>query len=201
MVQADARFSETVGRKVAELEELTDAEIVVVAASRSGSYRDLEVLAAALVALVALVVLVLVPWHVHPLLAVLDVVFAFVVGAFGFSGRAFVLHLCSAERRAAQVLQAAAAEFHLESVHATPRRTGLLVYVSAQEGLVEVVPDVGIEALVPRAQWGEVARTVRANDLPELLAGLDSIGKVLATFVPRVGERGVALADAPRVRA
>jgi putative membrane protein len=201
MLHADLRFGEAVARKVAELERNTDAEIVVVAAPRSGSYRDLELLAAAGVALVALVIVVLLPWPVHPLLALLDTTFAFGIAAWGFSGRAFVLQLASPERRARQVAMMAAAEFHLESVHATPRRTGVLVYVSSQEGLVEIVPDLGVEALVPRAHWSEVARLVRAEDLPGFLAGLERVGKVLDTWVPRAGERGVALADAPRIRA
>jgi putative membrane protein len=200
MLHADARFSEAVARKVAELEQRTDAEIVVVAATRSGSYRDLELLGAAGVGLVTLAVLVLLPWPVHPLLSLLDVTCAFGVSAFTFLGRAFVLQLSTADRRARQVLTAAAAEFHLEAVHATPRRTGVLVYVSAQEGLVEIVGDVGVEALVPRAEWAEVVRTVRGADLPDFLAGLDRVGDVLARFVPRAGERGVALADAPRIR-
>lgn len=201
MLHADQRFGEAVGKKVAELEGETDAEIVVVAGTRSGSYRDCELLLAAGFAFVALTVLVVLPWPVHPVLALLDVGFAFVLGAWATTGWSAALRLARPERQAAQVAAAAAAEFHLEAVHATPRRTGVLVYVSAQEGLVEIVPDLGVEALVPRAHWAEVVRTVKADDLPGFLAGLDRIGAVLATYVPRAGERGVTLADAPRIRA
>jgi putative membrane protein len=201
MLQADRLFGDAVGRKVAELEQATDAEIVVVAATRSGSYRDLEIWAAAGLGFVTLAALVLLPWHVHPVLALLDVAFATGVAAWALRGRAIVLRLAPLERQAAQVAAAAAAEFHLESVHATPRRTGVLVYVSAQERMVEIVPDLGVEALVPRAQWAEVARAVRADDLDSFLGGLERVGKVLGTFVPRAGERGVALSDAPRIRA
>lgn len=201
MLHTDARFSDAVQRKVQELELRTDAELVVVAAERSGSYRDLALLVGAGAALAAFVVLSLAPWPVSPLLASLDLVVVFATASWWADGRRLVLELAPRSRRHAQVALAAAAEFHREAVHATSNRTGVLVYVSAAEGEVELLPDVGIEARVPRAAWREASTRLSASDLDQFLRGLDEVGRVLAEHVPSTGERGVSLADAPRVRA
>lgn len=201
MLHADARFGEAVRRKVQELEARTDAEVVVVATERSGSYRDLSALAGAAASLVVFVVLSVMPWPVDPLLATLDLIVTFVVVGFALDGRRALLSLATRTRRHEQVALSAAAEFYREAVHATPRRTGLLVYVSAAEGEVELIPDVGIEARVPRAAWSDAVSRLTASDLDGFLRGLDEVGAVLAEHVPPAGERVVSLADAPRIRA
>lgn len=201
LLHADARFGEAVRERVARLEERTDAEVVVVAAGRSGSYRDLALVVGALAALAVFCVLLAIPWSVHPVLAVADLALTMAVVSWLADGRALVVRLASRARRAEQVRLAAAAEFHLEAVHATPRRTGLLVYVSAAEARIELVPDVGIEGRVPRARWVEATGQLSATDLDVFLRGLDAVGAVLAEHLPPAGERGVELPDAPRIRA
>jgi putative membrane protein len=201
MLHADARFAEAVRERVARLEQATDAEVVVVAAERSGSYRDLALTIGAVAGLGVFSALLALPWTVHPVLAVADVALATVLVTWLVDGRAFVVRLASRTRRAEQVRLAAAAEFHLEAVHATPRRTGLLIYVSAAEARIELVPDVGIEARVPRARWVEATAQLSASDLDLFLRGLDGVGAVLHEHLPPAGERGVELSDAPRIRA
>lgn len=200
MLHTDRRFADAVRQRVAALEQRTDAELVVVAAPQSGSYRDLAMGIGAGAALAVFAALLAVPWDVHPLLAVADLGITFVVATWLADGRAATVRLASRARRHEQVRRAAAAEFHLEAVHATPRRTGLLVYVSAAEQLVELVPDVGIEALVPHAKWAEATGQLSTGDLDLFLKGLDAVGAVLVDHVPPGGER-VELADAPRIRA
>jgi putative membrane protein len=200
VIHADQRFHEAVAAKVAELERATDAEIVVVSATRSGTYRDQALVLAAVAALAAFLVLLALPWAVHPLLAVADLVAVWGVTAWLASGHPVSARLAREARRRDQVRQAAAAEFHLEAVHATPRRTGLLVYLSAWEREVELIPDVGLEARIPRGELGAAAAKVSPEDLDGFLAGLHAVGLVLAAHVPATEERTVELADAPRVR-
>ena len=200
MLHADHRFHSAVADKVAQLEKRTDAEVVVVAAARSGEYRDLAQICGAVAAVLTFVVLVALPVTIHPALAVVDIAFTFVVVSWALTGHRSSTWLASTERKLAQVRTAAAAEFHLEAVHATPQRTGLLVYVSAWEGQVELLLDVGLEARIPRGRWTEAIRQFSAGDLPSFLAGLDAVGEVLAEHVPRTGSRKLDLDDAPRIR-
>jgi uncharacterized membrane protein len=83
----------------------------------------------------------------------------------------------------------------------TPRRTGLLVYVSGWEGKVELIPDVGLEARIPRALWGKAAQNFAHDDLDHFLAGLAAVGELLAEHVPHTDGQRVDLANTPRIRA
>ena len=200
MIQTDRRFHEAVANKVGELEKRTDAQVVVVAAKRSGTYRDIAHTVGGAVALVSLGGLVLLPWTVHGALVVLDLALVWVVIAWGMSESRITAQLANHERRQAQVRAAAAAEFHLEAVHATPMRTGLLVYLSTWEDLIELVPDVGLEARIPRNIWGDVMYKLSTRNLDDFLNSLDIIGEILATHVPATEAPAVALDDAPRIR-
>jgi putative membrane protein len=200
MLHADDRFSDAVARRVADIEAKTDAEVVVVAAERSGSYRDVSMVLGACAALVAFMVLLALPWSVHPVLAVADLAATFAVVTWVAEGIALPVRLAGAARRRRQVHEAAAAAFHLDAVHATPHRLALLLYVSAAERQVEVVPDIGLEVEVPLDVWAKLASSLDATDLDAFLRGLDRVGEILATHAPATAGRVVGLADAPRVR-
>jgi len=200
MLHADHRFRDAVAERVGKLEKRTDAEVVVVAAARSGEYRDLAQVLGGFVAIGMFVLLLALPVTIHPVLAIVDVAFTFAVASWGFAGHRVSAWLASADRKLEQVRTAAAAEFHLEAVHATPLRTGLLVYVSAWEGKVELIPDVGLEARIPRGRWTKAMARFSTTDLASFLAGLDEVGEVLAEYVPHTGARKLDLDDAPRIR-
>jgi len=198
MLHTDARFNETVATVVGEVESRTDAEIVVVAAERSGNYRDLARTGAFVCALLTLFGVMAVPFDVPAAMVFVDLLVSYALFAWLLGGRLPTRWLSSTARRRAQVGAAAAMEFHLEAVHATPRRTGLLVYVSALEGEVRLLPDVGLEEKIPAGLWHQ-ARF--GEDLDSFVAGLREVGELLATHVPDVdGAEVVDLPNAPRVR-
>lgn len=200
MIHADQRFSDSVEQAVARLEERTDAEVVVVAAERSGSYADLAQGAGAVAGFVTFLGLLALPFPVHPLFATADLLAAYVITTWLAGGAPWLARVAGTTRCEEQVRRAAAAEFHNEAVHATPRRTGLLVYVSAWEERVELIPDVGLEAVIPRGAWGDAARAFAQHDLDHFVEGLGALGDLLAEHVPRTDGQRVDLANAPRVR-
>lgn len=200
MIHTDQRFSARVEEEVARLEASTDAEVVVVAAARSGTYRDAALIGASVAALALLVVLMLLPHPIHPVLVVVDLILVWGIAAWLLDGPVALRRLVGAARQQAQVEEAAAAEFHREAVHATPRRTGLLIYVSALEGRVELIPDVGLEERIPRALWADAVAEFAHDDLEHFLAGLRRVGDLLARHVPPHEGETVDLPNAPRVR-
>src|SRR5690349_12527033 len=139
MLHNDDAFHAATEQKVGEVESRTDAEIIVVAASRSGSYRDVAILAGAAAAWVALGVLLFSPFSFAPTFIPFDLL---IVGGLTTwivnRTPALLRPLVSATRRSQQVARAAAAAFHEEAVHGTRGRTGVLVYVSAFEDEVVV---------------------------------------------------------------
>lgn len=195
----DARFREAVAAAVSRAEERTDAELVVVAAARSGSYRDVALgVGLALAALVMAVVLYA-PWEFDPLWLPLDVGLPLALGAVAADRAPWLLRLLTPRaRRARQVATAARAAFVEEQVHGTRRRTGVLVYVSALEQRVEVVCDHGVDACVPPGAWNELRW--RARTLEELLAGLEAAGALLARYLPALADNPDEIPNAPRIR-
>lgn len=200
MLQADQRFSKAVESAVSELEERTDAEIIVVAAGRSGSYRDVSLLGASVLAILAMIVLILIPIPVHPAMLAIEVTLTWLIAAWVLDGAWFLRLLVPKSRKLAQVSEAAHAEFHRESVHATPHRTGVLIYVSSLERRVEVMPDLGIQGRVPPARWQIACSSFAHDDLDHFLEGLDKVGVLLCKHVPALETDLVDLPNAPRIR-
>ncbi len=201
MIHTDARFAEAVEAEVARIEQQTDAEVVVVAAAESGSYADLASDGAFAAALLVFVAMLWSPWPVSPVFGVVELGLVWWIARWALRAPWFLARVASAARKEAQVRQAAEAEFHREAVHGTPGRTGLLLYVSAMEGRVELIPDVGLQARIPRGRWAEAAHDFAHDDLDHFLAGLRKVGALLAEAVPRTeeGDR-VDLPNAPRIR-
>lgn len=206
MLHTDARFAEAVERTVTELEAHTDAEVVVVATPRSGSYRDVAVLFGCGAAWLMLLAVLFSPWHFTPAWIPLELPVVGVAAAWvAHRSPALLRLLTRRSRRHAQVLESAQAAFHQELVHGTRHRTGVLVFVSALEDRVVVMPDLGLDARVPGADWNAIRWGTGADphapgDLEHFLAGLKAVGEVLARRVPPTADNPDEIANAPRIR-
>lgn len=201
VLHLEPRFTVAITEAVAAIEQRTDAEIVVVAVSRSGRYTDLSLRAALAGGLVALAFLSWAPVEFSGLLFPVYVAAAAAATGWGASRvPGLTRRLAGAPRMRLQVREAAEAAFTQESVHGTRRRTGLLVYVSAFEGRVELLPDHGLLGRIPGARFAELE--LGCGTSAELLVGLERLGDLLATHVPHVEDDNPnEVADAPRVRA
>jgi putative membrane protein len=79
--------------------------------------------------------------------------------------------------RAAHVREAARAMFYARGVHATTRRTGMLVYVALRERVVELVGDVALVAAVDAATLARWADAI-AGRLPDGVAAGRELAKL-----------------------
>ena len=102
-------FSQLVERTVEEIERTTDAEVVVVCAHRSGSYRDVPLAAASVAALVLLVLIEVLPFPIHAWAVVADLVIAWLAIAWVVGSDRILRLLTSRKRLLGQVEEAAAA--------------------------------------------------------------------------------------------
>ena len=206
MLHTDERFAEAIERAVHEAESKTDSEIIVVAASRSGSYRDLSLAVGAAAALLAVVFLLFSPFEFSPVHIPFDLAIVLALVTWLADRSPFFLRLvASRARKDRQVQDAAAAAFHQEAVHGTRGRTGVLVYVSALENRVEVIPDAGVAARVPQGElnkvrWGPNPDGRTPGDLAQFVAGLQQLGAVLGTRIPALTHNPDEVANAPRIR-
>lgn len=184
MMKHDARFSEAVTAAVTAIERTTDAELVIVAATRSGTYDDVSARGAGLVALAAGLALIASPLHVALGFWALDVLLVAWIAQRALRRPTAVRLLTREARRREQVRAAAEREFVREAVHGTPNRTGVLIYVSALEGLVEVVPDLGVDGKVPQAELADARSKLDPTSVESFVAGLHTLGTVLTQRVP-----------------
>jgi putative membrane protein len=201
VIYTDETFSRRVEAAVTEIESRTDAELVVVVAPRSASYRDLAYAVATALTYALLLALEAMPFAVHPWAVVADLTIAWPLTAWLATSDWVTRLLLRTARARTTVRESAEAEFYREGVHATPNRTGLLIYMSALEGRVEIVQDIGLEAAIPQGRFAHAALAFSENDLEHFLAGLLSVGDVLAAHVPHTATSDdVNLPNAPRIR-
>lgn len=203
MLHTDPTFAEAVSEAVTEIEQHTDVELVVVAARRSSDYRLVPLLASAVVTWVALGFMLFEPYPLSETTVWLDTFLVFVVCGWLCSRDMLLdpmLGMLPAYTRST-VRAAAQRAFIEEAVHATPRRTGLLIYVSAVEGHIEVLYDLGVEGSIPHGHLDPAIDALTARDVPAFLTSLRALGDVLATYMPaRDDSDGIGLPNAPRVR-
>jgi uncharacterized membrane protein len=207
VLHTDAAFAAAVEKAVGEIEGKTDSEVVVVAAARSGTYRDISLVVGGAVAWLALVFVIFSPFHFSGswLPFELPVIVA-VAGWLADKSPALIRRLAGRRRLGHQVMQAAHAAFHEEALSGTPRRNAVLVYVSTLEQQVVLVPDAGLEAVMPPAElntvrFGKQQDPHAPGELQEFLAGLTALGERLARYAPPTGAaKANAISDAPRIR-
>ncbi|MCK6525272.1 hypothetical protein L6R49_28025 [Myxococcota bacterium] len=192
MFHPDERFATALEAAVTAAEADTRAEIVVVAAPRSGRYDDLAWAVGAVTALGAYLVMFFSPITFDAMWIPLDL--AMVGGLTGWlvsRSPELLRGLASAERRRAQVSAAAAAIFTEERVAETAERIGVLVYISALEGEHRVIADSGARALLTDADLGGLPR--RCDTEEEVFTLVSALGERLAARLPQ--------GDAPEVNA
>jgi putative membrane protein len=205
MMRTDGTFSKTLERAVSEAERGTAAELIVVAAARSGSYLDVALAFGAGFAMLVLLFALFAPIPIRPIAVAVEVPLAFGLAAWlahrtpGLL-RAFV----PAARLRKHVERAAAEHFVAEAVHGTREHTGLLVYLSLLEERVTLVPDLALEGRIPGAVWAEVRWSTtgdpsRPRTLDDVVRGIDQIGAILKSRIPADATDVNESPDAPRI--
>jgi putative membrane protein len=187
----EERTRQKVQRAVDEIERRTSAEIVVAVEPISGFYRHADLLGGLVAAFVALAVFLYHPepfdWSLLPL----ELAGAFALGAV-FVGNVDGVRRALSSRAllSTNVRRAALAKFVDLGVSKKRDRNGILVFVSAFERRVEVVPDVGVEVASLGSAWGDgvqkLDRALRLDaDAERFVAALRGLGAPLAEALPR----------------
>jgi putative membrane protein len=200
----DAAGRAAVAAAVTRAEATTDAEIVTVLAARSDPYHDVAlhyaVAAMLLVTAVAAIRPALLPigddgWGgvgmERGLFGLLIAqTLAFLIVRFALAWRPLRLSLTPRATKARRVRRQAVRAYRLGAERRTATREAVLLYLSLDEHLAEIVADEQVHRRVPPEAWGEAMAAlvdeVRAGrPAAGLVAAIDRIGAVLATHVPK----------------
>lgn len=169
---------------IADAEQRTSGEIVVVVAAQSDDYHYVPPLIAGIVSL-------LVPWvliyftqlSIVQIYLVQLAVFAIVTAALMPLRVRTALVPASIRRMHAH--RRAVEQFLAQNLHTTGSRTGVLLFVSVAERYAEIIADQAIDAKVPDGTWQAI--------IDDLTAAIGA-GQPTEGFVAAIGAIGTALA-------
>jgi putative membrane protein len=203
-IKFDHTAGEELAQAVRDIEQDTDAEIVIVVRGRSGTYRHADYLCGAIVALAGLIFVLFSPFEFHTYWVPFDVLVLFIAGAFVSSRTDAVRRVFTSKKfRAKAARTGAAAMFYEAGIANTSAENGLLIYLSLLEHRLEVIADRGILKAVPALQWNnsvfEIKRVGRKPEPDKLIKAVRDLGRLLAEHMPATGENPNELPDGPRI--
>ncbi len=178
---------------IREVESKSAAEIVVTVRKSSGNYRAADLLFGSAMSFAALLVYVYHPAEFSDDLVPPAILLLFVISAF-FCSELAPLRRALTRRsvRLENVRRAALTELHEQRVTATAGRTGIFIYVSLFERVVEVVPDLGVDPRQLGNDGAEALAEIRGavcnGGVDALVRGLDRLGGPLARCLPRAAD-------------
>lgn len=197
----------------------TAGEIVTIITARSDRYQDVALWWSALVAILALAALAAFPGFYTGLLARLSngwmsdlstgeaFELALIVAGLKFLGMRLILQwmplrlwLTPRIVKARRVRGRAIRYFKVGAERRTVGRTGILIYLSTDEHIAEIVADEAIHARVPDERWGSamaalVAAAREARLADGMVAAITDVGAILAEHFPRAADDKNELPD------
>jgi putative membrane protein len=183
------------------IEGTTSAEIVVSVTSTSGTYRDADFLVGFIGCFFFVSLLAFAPDNFPAWTLPLGALLGFAVGVLA-SSQVWLLRsaVSPRARKLAAVLAAARAYFITQRLSRTKGRSAVLVYVSAFERAVCLVPDLGVPASLEKAF--DSARTAMESALAQqdraaFVTALKSLADPLKGAMPRADDDENELPDAP----
>lgn len=158
---------ERIREAVKAAESRTSGEIVTYFVQQSDEYEEVRLrsvlmfVAAPLLIMAILSYSWLLPVHMTPLMvAIISIAAGFVGYILPEIWPAFRRLLLSEGRLQNAVERRAMAAFLTEEVFSTENRTGILIFISSFEHMVEVIGDTGINAKVDQKEWEHVVSLI-----------------------------------------
>ena len=185
---------EKVREAIAEVERLTDAELVTVLARQSDDYHYIPTLWAAIIAIVSPSVIALTPFWLEVWEVVLGQLIVFVVLAVLLRVPSVMFRLIPKHVSHWRAANMARRQFLENNLHYTAGETGVLIFVSETEHYAEIIADRGISRHVGNDEWQAVihnlTQQVKAGKtLDGFLECISSCGEILQRVAPVTAQK------------
>ncbi|RMH39980.1 MAG: hypothetical protein D6689_15120 [Deltaproteobacteria bacterium] len=183
------------------IEARSAVEVVIAIRHHSGSYLHADLIAGIVAGWAALAFMLFSPFDFSLMSILIDpAVAGALVGLVHTQLPASRRWLTPRSRRRQRVAQAARATFFDKGVRRTRDRTGVLVYASLLERMVEVVADSGVVDAVDADAWRrtvtEIERTLAdAMNAVALAGAIEALGPVCERALPRAADDENELPD------
>ena len=186
--------AEEVSQAIAQAEQLTDAELIVVLAKQADEYYYIPTLWAALLSLLTPAALQFTPFwlDINETLTTQFLVFIGAALVFRIPGLMRLLIPARVKKQRANLL--ARAMFLENNLHHTKDESGVLIFVSEFEHYIEIIADRGINVKVESRQWtqlvDEFVQAVKSKQTHQgMLNMVSQCGILLETHVPATAEK------------
>jgi putative membrane protein len=201
-----------VAEAVTTAEQGTNGEIVTILTERSDAYHD-SALHYAILAMLAVVALVAIwpealespialfrggwaeapDWHLNLFTLMVIEVLVFLLVRFALTWMPLRLALTPRATKRRRVRRRAVQYFRVSAEQRTAQRVGILLYLSVDEHMAEIVADETIHRAVPAERWGDamlalIAEVKHGRVAEGMAAAVQAIGAILAEGVPKTAD-------------
>jgi putative membrane protein len=183
-------FQTRLGKLIAELEQASHIEVVVLIKPRSGNYDDVPLGLGANLSMLMFSYLFLVDTHFDSYQVYFMTLAAFGLGMLSSWALPFMQRLLAGKKRKQRNVEIMArALFQKGGLHHTSTKVGTLIYVSSLEKMVYIVADRGAQMAIPEAEWQTIntslASIFTAKNPPEaLLIELAKCRDIFHQYIP-----------------
>lgn len=183
-------FQTRLGKLIAELEQASHIEVVVLIKPRSGNYDDVPLGLGANLSMLMFSYLFLVDTHFDSYQVYFMTLAAFGSGMLSGWALPFMQRLLAGKQRKQRNVEIMArALFQKGGLHHTSTKVGTLIYVSLLEKMVYIVADRGAQMAIPEEEWQTIntslASIFKAKNPPEaLLIELAKCRDIFHQYIP-----------------
>jgi putative membrane protein len=183
-------FQTQLGKIIAELEQASQIETVVLIKQRSGGYEDVPLSLGAMTSIFVFTYLLLAQTDFNDYLVYLITLLSFGVGmGLGFVVPPLQKLLVLKKRQQRSVEIMARALFQKGGLHHTSTGVGTLIYVSLLEQMVFIVADRGAQMAIPDAEWQKIKTDLQSifkskNPAESLLQELAKCKDTFQRYIP-----------------
>lgn len=194
-------FQLQLGKRIADLEQASQIEVVLLIRQRSANYDDVPLGLGANLSLLTFSYLLLVDTSFDSYLVYFMTLSSFGLGLMlGLVVPFMQRLLVSKKRKQRNVEIMARALFQKGGLHHTSTKVGTLIYVSLLEKMVYIVADRGAQMAIPETEWQkmtmDLATLFNAKNPPEaLLIELEKCKAVFNRYIPALANNVNELPD------
>ncbi len=186
----DADFQTQLGNVIAELEQASQIEIVVLIKQRSANYDDVPMGLAANLSLLTFSILFFIEMGIDDYIIYFATLAAFGLGLLIALALPFVQRLLVGKKRKLRNVEIMArALFQKGGLHHTSTQVGTLIYISLLEKMAYIVTDRGAQMAIPEQQWQIITSNLnnifKTKNPPEsLLKELTKCKETFKQYIP-----------------
>jgi putative membrane protein len=178
-------FQTQLGKLIAELEQASQIEVVVIIKQNSGNYEDVPLGLGAMLSMLTFSYFFLVDVAFETYIVYFSTLAAFGLGALLGMILPFMQRLLAGKKRKQRNVEVMArALFQKGGLHHTSTKIGTLIYLSLLEKIVYIVADRGAQMAIPEEEWQKITADLQnifnAKNPPEAL--LIELAKCKETF-------------------